>query len=690
MGRDISFLPRRSSFTAFHLLISRWLRSLLRGGHARGRRAMGPRGRRLFLEPLETRYVPSALTLNPGTLPADTINVPYSQAAAAHGMQNPFYASQVVSYVPGTLADPSYDDPRAALGGLNSVAGSFAGTNYYLTPFDPAFGPSNLVEIGAGGSLTLQLAQPASTNGYTIGVHTGLGLTDADYPNGVNTNPASYTNSWLRQADVLVSADGVNWGDLGTITFDNPSNYDAGSATDPAGLSPGVGPLANPGEPFLGSLSSFNGQNWQGTLAVLNGSAGGTWLNLSGVTDGNGNPIAEVNYIRFVVPSSPPVDPSTGNPELMMVDAVVGINTAATITADGGTGATTVGFTITVGSIPAGLSFTVNGNQLLVAGTPTATGSVSFDVTATDSAMTTTTQSYTLVINPAISLSPGSVPSGSVGMPYSQTITASNGTGVKVLSYVITASTIPAGLTLTPDANQLAITGTPTASGTFSFDVTATDEAGATATQSYTLTVNPGPADHISFSEPATFPAGVPFQVTVTVEDAYNNTVTGYTGTVNFTLNGTLARTYTFTPADQGSHTFPRVTLTQAGSFTVTATDAANPAITGSTSFTVVPAAPDHIALIVTPTIPAGTPFSITVTVQDAYGNTVTGYAGTIHFTLTGPVMPTADYTFTTTDIGTHAFSNLVLRQSGLYTLTATDAADPDLTGSVAFAVGPA
>src|SRR5262249_16970451 len=153
------------------------------------------------------------------------------------------------------------------LGGLNPVAGSFGGTNYYLTPFDSAFEPSDLVEIGAGGSLVLKLAQPAATNGYTIGVHTGFGLLDANYPSGVNANPASDTHAWLRQADVLVGPDGVNWGNLGTITFDNPSNYDAGPATDPEGLSPGVGPAANPGEPFLGSLSSFNGENWQQTLA---------------------------------------------------------------------------------------------------------------------------------------------------------------------------------------------------------------------------------------------------------------------------------------------------------------------------------------------------------------------------------------------------------------------------------------
>jgi hypothetical protein len=87
-----------------------------------------------------------------------------------------------------------------------------------------------------------------------------------------------------------------------------------------------VGPAANLGQPFLGSLSSFNGLDWQQTLAVLNGSAGGTWLDLSGVKTANGQPITGVNYIKFSVPVKPPIDPNTGNPELMMVDAVVGIS----------------------------------------------------------------------------------------------------------------------------------------------------------------------------------------------------------------------------------------------------------------------------------------------------------------------------------------------------------------------------
>jgi hypothetical protein len=223
--------------------------------------------------------------------------------------------------------------------------------------------------------------------------------------------------------------------------------------------------------------------------------------------------------------------------------------------------------------------------------------------------------------------------------------------------------------------------------------VQVTDSANGTAGASVidsntaTVTVDPGPADHISFSGPATVPAGVPFQVTVTVQDAFNNTVTGYTGTVHFTASDGAVANYTFTTADGGQHSFGGLVLRQAGTVTVTGTDTANPAITGALTFTVTAAAPAQLAFNVPSTITAGVPFSITVTVQDAYGNTVSGYQGTVHFALTGPAMAQADYTFTAADQGSHTFNNLVLNQPGMYTLTATDTAEPMLTGSAMFTV---
>ena len=76
--------------------------------------------------------------------------------------------------------------------------------------------------------------------------------------------------------------------------------------------------------------------------------------------------------------------------------------------------------------------------------------------------------------------------------------------------------------------------------------------------------------------------------------------------------------------------------------------------------------------------------FNLMITVQDAYGNVVTGYTGTIHFTSwDGRASLPADYTFTAADKGVHTFSGLILRRKGNQTITVTDTLNSTLFASV-------
>src|SRR5205807_1258307 len=75
-------------------------------------------------------------------------------------------------------------------------------------------------------------------------------------------------------------------------------------------------------------------------------------------------------------------------------------------------------------------------------------------------------------------------------------------------------------------------------------------------------------------------------------------------------------------------------TLSTAGSRTVTATDTATSSITGtSNSIAVGAAAASHFAVTAPASATAGSAFNFTVTALDAFNNTATGYAGTVHFT---------------------------------------------------------
>ena len=163
--------------------------------------------------------------------------------------------------------------------------------------------------------------------------------------------------------------------------------------------------------------------------------------------------------------------------------ATVGNNYSQTITASGGAGSP---FTFTTADPLDGLTLSKSG---LLSGMPTTNGSFTFTVTATDGIGATGTQQYTLTVNPPIVVSPTS-PTGlaiaTVGNAYNQTITASGGAG-GTLAFSETGSLD--GLALNPSTGKL--TGSPTANGSFTFTVTATDSNNATGARTYTLTVNP-------------------------------------------------------------------------------------------------------------------------------------------------------------------------------------------------------
>src|SRR5262249_52881485 len=141
---------------------------------------------------------------------------------------------------------------------------------------------------------------------------------------------------------------------------------------------------------------------------------------------------------------------------------------------------------------------------------------------------------------------------------------------------------------------------------------------------------------------------------------------------------------YQFTPTDQGRHQFPGVVLKTAGQQSLTATDTAHSAVQGKrANLTVKPAAASVLVVSGYPSpTPHGVAQTFTVTVQDAYGNTATGYRGTVHFSSSDSLaaLP-ADYTFTGTDAGIHSFT-ATFNTVGTQSLTALDTTTATLTGT--------
>ncbi|HYE82792.1 MAG TPA: invasin domain 3-containing protein [Clostridia bacterium] len=176
--------------------------------------------------------------------------------------------------------------------------------------------------------------------------------------------------------------------------------------------------------------------------------------------------------------------------------------------------------------------------------------------------------------------------------------------------------------------------------------VTYTVEAESVQLAGIQVTFKAGTAEKLIVSTPGTQTAGVPFDLTVTVQDYYGNIVKDYTRTVSFSTNNgnspgnmapVLPQNYSFTEADAGVHSFSSgVTLYNAAISAITATDTANGSVTGTTGAIAVEAGMFNAvqstttADVTTVTANGSDSSTITVAVKDAYGNPVSGRTVTL------------------------------------------------------------
>jgi hypothetical protein len=92
----------------------------------------------------------------------------------------------------------------------------------------------------------------------------------------------------------------------------------------------------------------------------------------------------------------------------------------------------------------------------------------------------------------------------------------------------------------------------------------------------------------------------------------------------------------------------------------------------------------DHLILNAPTIATAGTPFSVTVRAEDAFGNPASGYTGTVSFSSSDPAafLPTP-YTFTTNDLGAKTLGNVILRATGTQTITVSDGSRVDVGNTI-------
>jgi len=187
------------------------------------------------------------------------------------------------------------------------------------------------------------------------------------------------------------------------------------------------------------------------------------------------------------------------------------------------------------------------------------------------------------------------------------------------------------------------------------------------------------PATHFLVTAPASATVATSFNFTVTAQDASNNTVTTYNGTVRFTSSdGAVAL-----PADStltnGVGTFS-ATLNTAGSQTITATDKVTASITGSATVTVI----KLVSIAVTPANP-------TVVVGQQQQFTATGtFSDNSQKDLTSSVTWTSmngNVASIVNTPGVAGTGNATALSAGSTTITATDPPNVQVSGSTTLTV---
>ena len=272
-------------------------------------------------------------------------------------------------------------------------------------------------------------------------------------------------------------------------------------------LSPASGQSLSPGGTVTVTATVANDKNNQGV----------TWT-LSGPGSLSGNTTTSVVYTApsnistnttATITATSVTNSSITATESITLNAVLTISTTslpagslgvpynAFVNAQGATGTFT--WTVTAGSLPAGLTFqtTSTSSSAEITGTPTVLQTSKFTVQVTDAAGTSVTQALSITINPPppLSVATASLPDGTVNDIYGPfTLQASS--GVPPYTWSITAGNLPLGFN--PLSGGGVISGTPQAAGTSNFTVKVVDSSSQqqSATADLSITVNPGANDN--------------------------------------------------------------------------------------------------------------------------------------------------------------------------------------------------
>jgi uncharacterized protein (TIGR03437 family) len=485
------------------------------------------------------------ITVNPATLPNATTGLAYARTVTATGGQSPYLFALVAGALPAGL---NLSATTGEISGRPTATSETASFTLRAVDANGCTGQRMYTIQVACPTITINPASlPAGTEGtayrqtftavggtapYSFRTLTGtlppaFTLDANGTLSGAPHSRGSYTFT-LRATD----ANGCGGERSYTLVLNN-------QVCPTLTLNPATLPAGRVGTAYSQTFSTTGGTapysyDWLPTLPPglslnANGSLSGTPTTAGsysftvGVNDSNSCNVQR-NYTVVINAACPAI---TINPAGIL-SGRVGQAYSWSFNATGGAAPYTYSIT---SALPAGLTFTAPNS---ITGTPTAAGDYTVTARATDANGCTGERAYTLMITnvacPTITLNPAALPAGRTGIAYNQTLSASGGAAPYAFS--LASGALPSGLSLAANG---ALTGTPSATGSYAFTARVTDANGCAGERPYTIVINDNTDCAVVTVAPATLPAA-------TTNAAYNQsfTATGGTAPYSFSLTSGL------------------------------------------------------------------------------------------------------------------------------------------------------
>ena len=435
----------------------------------------------------------------------------------------------------------------------------------------PCLPPGLILDASPHSSTTTLHGAPTTAGSYTF----SISLNDGDNLAGV----ATYT--------LLVTGAGSP-----TLTSVTPNSGSISGATSVV-LS-GTNLTGATAVTFGGTAASSYTINNATTITATTPAHAAGVVNVA-VTTPSGS-VTLTNGYTYVVPA-PTVGP---------VSATVAANSSAnpiTLSLSGGAATS-----VAVASAASHGTATASGTSITYTPTAGYSGVDSFTYTATNASGTSAPATVSITVNsPTLAITPTTLPNGTQGTAYSQTLSVSGGTAPYTFS--ISSGSLPAGLSLNTGTGV--ISGNPSANGTFPVTVTATDANSATGARAYSLVIN-GQA-----------PVAGALSTTVAANSSANPITLNLSGGAATSVAVASAASHGTATASGTSITYtPTAGYSGVDSFTYTATNASGTSAPATVSITV-----NSPTLAITPTtLPNGTQGT-------AYSQTLSVSGGTAPYT---------------------------------------------------------